>query len=348
MSKKSIAVLFGGHSSEYDVSLKSAYTVISEINDDLYTIIPIGITKDGRWFYYTGDYKNIEDDTWHCSQKDLCTVVISPDREKRGAYLLKEDGISFLSIDLAFPVLHGKNGEDGTVQGVIELAGIPVAGCDVLSSAICMDKARAHRLAQTEGISCAKSITFSLFTKNEAIKEINEKLKYPIYVKPVRAGSSVGITKVYTPDKLENAVNLAFCHDREVIAEENVDGCEVGCAVIGNENLILGCVDKLEVNVDFLDYNEKYTQNFTKVHVPAQIDKQTEERIKQAAVKIYRALGCCGFARIDMFLTDDNEIYFNEVNTIPGFTHHSRFPKMMNAAGYSIKQTIQMIIDLYI
>ena len=220
-------------------------------------------------------------------------------------------------------------------------------GCDTLSSALCMDKDRAHKLVSLAGISVPESITFKRADMEAALEKINRELSYPVFVKPVRAGSSFGITRVVCSDELEDAVLKAFQYDCEVIAEEAVEGFETGCAVMGIDKLMTGRVDEIELSEGFFDYTEKYQLVTSKIHMPARIDAETEKRIQKAAVTIYKALGCSGFARVDMFLTPAGEIVFNEVNTIPGFTSHSRFPNMMKGAGLSFSQMLDRLLGLY-
>lgn len=347
MQKKRIAVIFGGHSSEYEVSLQSAFSVLENLNTEQYNILPIGITKQGDFYHYNGNYEKIRDNTWADDTKNLIPVVISQNRSTGGIIELVKDKSTTIKIDLAFPVLHGKNGEDGTVQGLLELAGITVVGCNTLSSALCMDKDRAHKLVSLAGIAVPKSVSFEQAEVKSAIAEINEKLSYPLFVKPVRAGSSFGITKIAKKQELHAAVNLAFQHDSEVIVEEAIDGFEVGCAVLGTKVLTVGRVDEIELSGGFFDYTEKYTLKSSKIHMPARIDTAEEQQIQEAAKTIYKALGCSGFARVDMFLTPFGEIVFNEVNTIPGFTSHSRYPNMMKGIGLSFADMLDKLLGLY-
>lgn len=348
MKRKSIAVIFGGCSTEYEVSLQSAHAVLENIDTSRFDIIPIGITRGGDWYRYSGSYDRIESDEWFEDSEELCPIVFSQSRSGKGFLELGSNVISFVRVDLAFPVLHGKNGEDGTVQGMFELAGIPVVGCGSLSSAICMDKDRAHKLAYLAGISVPRSVSFKRYDRQEAILEINRHLKYPLFVKPVRAGSSFGITRITEPLELHRAIAAALEHDSEVIVEESIDGFEVGCAVMGIDELIVGRVDEIELSSGFFDYTEKYTLKTSQIHMPARIDSDTEKRIQQAARTIYRALGCSGFARVDMFLTPEGEIVFNEVNTIPGCTAHSRYPNMMKGIGLSFSQMLDKLLGLYL
>lgn len=348
MKKKKIAVIFGGNSTEYEVSLQSAFSVFENINIDKFDIVPIGITRGGEWYHYTGEKEKISNNTWFENSKNLHPVVVSGNRFVRGFLELAADKYRVIEVDLVFPILHGKNGEDGTLQGLFELAGIPVVGCNMLSSALCMDKDRAHKLVSLAGISVPKSVTFRRFNKVTALQEIEDDLNYPFFVKPVRAGSSFGITKVTEKQELDAAVELAFEHDTEVIVEEAVNGFEVGCAVLGIDELTVGRVDEIELSSGFFDYTEKYTLKSSKIYMPARIDAEAEKRIQQAAVTIYNALGCSGFARVDMFYTPSGEIVFNEVNTIPGFTSHSRYPNMMKGIGLSFVQMLDKLIGLYV
>lgn len=346
IKKEKIAVLFGGNSTEYDVSLQSAYAVFENLNKEKYEIIPVGITKEGEWYYYNGNYDNIRQNLWIEDREHLFPCMVSQNRKIKGIMMFMDNQYRLLETDRVFPVLHGKNGEDGTVQGLFELAGIPVIGCDTLSSAICMDKDKAHKLVSMEGIGVPESITFTESEKMQRIKEINEKFTYPLFVKPVCGGSSIGMRKIHHQDELESAVNYAFKYHKEVIVEKEVKGFEVGCAVLGNENPLAGRVDEVELSCDFFDYREKYTQKASQIHMPARITSATEERIRDTALKIYRILDCSDFARVDMFLTPQGEIIFNEVNTIPGLTCHSRYPKMLAGIGITFSEMLDKIIEL--
>ena len=345
MQKKKIAIIFGGNSTEYEVSLQSAFSVFENINKEKFDIVPIGITRNGDWYHYTGKKEKIANNTWFEDNENLYSVAVSQNRSVKGFIEFKEEKFYIIKVDLIFPVLHGKNGEDGTLQGLFELAGIPVVGCDTLSSALCMDKDRAHKLVSLAGISVPKSVTFKRFNKEAAMKEIEANLTYPLFIKPVRAGSSFGITKVIEKQELDAAIELAFEHDTEVIVEETINGFEVGCAVLGIDELIVGRVDEIELSSGFFDYTEKYTLKSSKIYMPARIDAEEEKRIQEAAVTIYRALGCSGFARVDMFYTPSGEIVFNEVNTIPGFTEISMYPKLMVNEKISYKNLITYLLQ---
>ena len=343
MDKRTIAVIFGGCSPEYPVSLESSHSVIVNLDREKYDVIMLGITKGGEWYRFYGDVSALEDDSWRSGK--CVPAVISPDREVHGIIEFGEDGVRATRIDAAFPVMHGKNGEDGTIQGLCELAGIPVIGCGTLCSAICMDKDRAHKLAELAGADVPAAIVLTGMPDADDIDARVAALGYPVFVKPVRAGSSFGITKVSSPAALMDAVRFAFQFDREVIIEEAITGFEVGCAVMGNDELVIGRVDEIEIYGDIFDYEEKYTLKTAKIHMPARISEETEKRIQATAGKIYRALDCRVMARVDMFLTPDGRIVFNEVNTIPGFTPHSRFPNMMKGIGLDFPALLDALVD---
>lgn len=345
MRKKNIAVIFGGQSNEYGVSLQSASAVLDNLDRSRYAPVMIGITKEGRWLRYQGSVERIRADEWHNDEGNV-PAILSPCREKAGLLMLHDGEYGFLPIDAAFPVLHGQNGEDGRLQGLLELAGIPIAGCGMLSSAVCMDKSFAHRLVSRTGIRVPPSVVL-LPGEEDAIAKIGEAgLRYPLYVKPAKSGSSIGITKVYAAEEVESAVAAARVHDGKVVIEQSIEGFEVGCAILGEgEELLLGSVDEIELSGEFFDFGEKYTLAGSIIHLPARVDGETLGRIRQTATTIYRTLGCRGMARVDLFVTPDKEIYFNEVNTIPGFTANSRFPKMLAAAGLTYGGIIDRLLD---
>lgn len=346
MERKKLAVLFGGCSPEHSVSLESAHAVIAHIDRDKYEVFPIGITREGQWYHYLGDIDNILKDTWWNDKDNLISAIISPDREVGGLIEFLGNEARTSKLDGVLPILHGRNGEDGRVQGLVELAGIPLIGCNTLSSALSMDKDRAHKVVQAAGIEVPKGVVISKNTKKNTIYALIDSLKYPIFVKPVNAGSSYGISKLHEKEGLTDAVDLALEFDNEVIIEENIEGNEVGCAVLGDEEVIIGRVDEIDLYGDFLDYEDKYDCRKSTVHMPARLDEETENRIKNAGEIIYKALGCSGFARVDMFLTPDNRIVFNEINTIPGFTSMSRYPNMLKGIGMSYEAIVNKLIEL--
>lgn len=341
--KKTVAVIFGGRSPEYGVSLQSAAAVLESIDRKRYTVIPVGITRRGDWFRYDGGLRAIREDTWWQDRAGLTAVAVSQDRSVHGLMEFRPGGL-FTRLDMAFPVLHGRNGEDGTVQGLLELAGIPVVGCGTLASALCMDKARAHALAAAAGVAVPRGVTVGR-EEAGALAALTAGLACPLFVKPVRAGSSFGISRVLSREDLPAAAERAFAHDSRIVIEEAVAGFEVGCAILGRKTLTLGRVDEIALEGGFFDFTEKYSLKTSKIHMPARVDGETEERVREAAVKIYRALDCAGFARVDLFLTPAGEIVFNEVNTIPGLTAHSRFPNMMRGVGLELEDVVARLLE---
>ena len=239
MDKRTVAVLFGGCSSEYSVSLASAQAVVQHMDRERYTPVLIGISRSGAWLHYTGPVERMAEDTWN-DPRWCAPAVVSPDRGDQTLLVRRGEQVERVHLDAAFPVLHGKNGEDGTVQGVFELAGIPLVGCGVLASALCMDKDRAHKLAAVAGVSVPNSYVLGRGEAGEAASRA-EALGYPIFVKPVKAGSSYGVTKVTERGQLAAAVELAFSHDDAVLLEECISGFEVGCAVLWAQLMRSNC-----------------------------------------------------------------------------------------------------------
>ena len=344
--KKQVAVIFGGFSPEYEVSLKSAFSVIGAINRDKYNTIMIGITRKGQWFRYYGSVDDIPTDNWHAQKEQLRHAFLLPER---GGWIVEFDeneAPKSTKVDLVFPVLHGRYGEDGTVQGLCELAGVPIVGSGIASSALCMDKHRSHEIVSLAGVAVPKAVCFEKVPTADELEKVKEELRLPVFVKPVKAGSSIGVAKLDSYAELQAAVDDAFLYDDAVIIEENIFGMEIGCSVVGNDNLIFGKINEIEVDNGFFTYDEKYTLKNSRFYIPARIDEQTEKRVYEVAETIYRALGCKGYARMDMFVREDGEVVFNEANTIPGFTVHSQLPRMMAVAGYSYPELVEMLMEL--
>ena len=341
---QTILVLFGGCSTEYEVSLQSAHGVLSHLDRSRFTPLTVGITREGRWLRYGGPLSGLETGDW-ASRPDCVPCALSLDRGDRRLLWLDGSGRSE-GFDAAFPILHGKNGEDGTVQGLLELMDVPVVGCGALSSALCMDKDRAHKLAALAGVRVPRSRLFRRGAVLPQMARAAEELGYPLFVKPVRAGSSFGVSRVNAPDQLPAAVWTAFAHDREILLEEAVPGFEVGCAVMGSDELTVGAVDEIQLTDGFFDYTEKYNLITSRIYCPARISPEKAAEIQETAKTVYRALDCRVFARVDLFLTPWGEIVFNEVNTIPGFTAHSRYPGMMKAAGWDFGDLVSRLIEL--
>ena len=347
MEKKTVAVIFGGYSPEYDVSLKSSYSIIKAIDQEMYELILLGIDRQGKWFRYYGDVENIPCDKWWHNTQLLKSAFISPER---GSGLLEvADGrVRTVSLDIVFPVLHGRYGEDGTIQGLCELAGIPVVGSGSAASALCIDKDIAHRLVSLAGIRVPKTVRLDHALSSEELHSSLHGFSFPLIVKPVKSGSSFGISMIDKLEDLVGAVNDAFMFDDAVLLEESIDGFECGCAVVGNNRLITGRIDEIELADGIFTYEEKYSPKTSKIHMPARIDEDTERRLQKTALYVYRLLGCRGYARVDFFLTKNNEIVFSEINTIPGFTAHSRFAKMVGGIDIEYPELVDMLIALSI
>lgn len=351
MSKTKVAVVFGGMSNEHDVSLVSAASVIKNIPADKYDVVCIGITKKGRWLFYPGDVEQIASGEWE-RHPDCTSAIISPDTAHSGIIKLLGDGTaSFQKIDCVFPVLHGKFGEDGTIQGLFAMAGIPYVGCDTLSSAVCMDKAFTHTVLDYNGIRTAKweQITTSeLVNIDEKCAEFEGKLGYPMFVKPANSGSSIGISKAHNRDELAAAIKFAFTHDKKVVVEQEIKGREVECAVIGNINPSVSIPGEIVSCNDFYDYDAKYILSQTELKIPAPMSDDEAKLVKSTAKAAYMALGCQGLSRVDSFLTEDGDVIINEVNTLPGFTSISMYPKLMEASGLSYSDLLDSLITLAI
>ncbi|WAM34442.1 D-alanine--D-alanine ligase family protein [Caldicellulosiruptor morganii] len=349
MTKLNVAVLFGGVSTEHEVSIVSAKSVMQNLDKEKYEIIPIGITKEGKWLLYTGKIEDL-DSKWTVYSIEC---FISPDRTRKALVKIKDSEATFIDIDVVFPVLHGLNGEDGTVQGLLELSGIPYVGCGVLSSGICMDKAFAKKLALLEGIPQGHFLVIYqneyLSKKDYFIRRIESEFSYPVFVKPANSGSSIGISKAKDRDDLILAINQAFYYDTKILIEEAIDAREIECALLGNDEIFVSALGEIIPSREFYSYEAKYIDNSSELIIPAKLEKQVEDEIKELAVKIYRLFECSGMARIDFFVDrKTSKVYFNEVNTIPGFTSISMYPKLMEYSGIPYSQLLDRLIELAI
>ena len=347
MAKKVIAVLFGGQSSEHEVSKVSAANVISKINQDKYTVIPIYITKEGHWLLYDGPVENIKNDNW---QKYATSAIISPDATHKGIFRIVGDKLKLIPIDLVFPVLHGLNGEDGTNQGLLELAKIPYVGCGVLSSAVSMNKAYTKIVVDRIGVDQAK---FVVVYRNEVenniescIEKIEQIGEYPLFIKPACAGSSVGVSKAHNRDELVDALWVAAKEDRTILVEENINGVELECAVLGNSEVKASEIGQVLPAAEFYDFDAKYNNKESKTVIPAPIPENKADEIREKAVKIFKALDGRGLSRVDFFMEESGRIVFNEINTLPGFTPISMYTMLFNEIGISTEELVDKIIDL--
>ncbi len=346
--KKTVAIIFGGESSEYEVSCVSAANVAENVDKDIFDVVLVGITKDGKWWIYRGSTEDLRNHIWQEKRALLIPAVISPCKAHHGLIALDGANGSFeiIRIDVAFPVLHGKNGEDGTMQGLLELAGIPYVGCDTYSSAVSMDKAATKTICAAAGIPVVPFVSASKPCDIDAlVASVEEKYAYPVFVKPANAGSSVGITKAKDRSELVSGIALAFEHDKKLLIEPNTVGREIEVAVCGNEKPFASVCGEVIPNSDFYDYETKYVNDKSVCLAPAPMDEATAESIRALAVEVYKALGCSGLSRVDFFLTE-NGAFLNEINTIPGFTPISMYPKMMACIGIEYKALITKLLSL--
>ena len=348
MNKKTVAVVFGGCSSEHDISCISVQTVVKAMNPEKYDVILIGITKDGRWLL-AESVEAIADGSWRDSR---VSAIILPDRGIHGVMLTDESGRSTcVRVDTAFPVLHGLYGEDGTIQGLFELADIPYVGCGVIASAASMDKFYTKIVAALTGVRQAEyTPIFGEKVKNDieyALDKVESQRTYPVFVKPSRAGSSVGVSKASNREELREALILAAKHDRKILVEEMIKGREIECAVLGTTRhaQASGLGEILAADV-FYSFDAKYSNADSKTVVGPELPEGVTEKVRDYAVKIFRVLDGFGLARVDFFVCDDGEIVFNEINTLPGFTSISMYPMLWNHEGLSNEEIIDRLIAM--
>ena len=332
--KKRIGIIFGGKSGEYEVSLLSAASVIRAMNREKFALVFLGITREGEWKHFSGSAEAIEDGSWVESAQDFSISR------------LKE------VIDFALPVVHGPYCEDGKLQGLLEMMDIPYGGCGVLASAVAMDKGLAKEVFLHHGLPVCKYIMIRREDveerPEETEKQVEETVGFPCFIKPANMGSSVGISRVENPRELEKALKLAACYDRRIVAEEAVHCREIETGVLGNERPEAAAVGEiLSARDGFYDYSSKYADNGTRLCIPAPLDEDTYERIRDLALKAYKAIDGEGFARVDFFVDKDSgQIYLNEINTIPGFTRYSMFPLLWKEAGLEYSDLLERIIEL--
>ena len=345
MSEKlTVCVIFGGKSPEHDISRKSVTSVINNLNKDKYDVIMLGITKVGEWFLYTGDPADIESGAWEKGEKKH--AIISPDASDK-AILVLDGEITKIYPDIVFPVLHGEYGEDGTIQGLLELSGIKYVGMGVLASANGMDKAFMKIVMDSAGIPQANWVVVRTEEGIESyVDEIETKLGYPCFVKPCNTGSSVGVGKAHDRGELIAALAEAAKFDRKILVEEFIDGHEVECAVLGNFDAKAAEVGEIVPTVEFYDFDAKYNDNSTELHIPAELPEDTREQVRKSAVKAFKALDGMGLSRVDFFVRhSDNKVILNEINTMPGFTNISMYPKLWNALGVSDSELLDKLIE---
>ncbi len=347
--KKNVVVLFGGNSSEHDVSCISAQTVIKNIEIDTYNILLVGITREGGWLY-VDTIDAIADGSWRESK---ISAVISPDTTKKELILFKDGGYETKPIDVVFPVLHGLNGEDGTVQGLLELAKIPYVGCGVIASAVSMDKVYTKIIVDTLGIHQASFVDIRqemLDDMDKAVMEVEDQLDYPVFVKPSCAGSSQGVSKAHNREELIASLKLAAQHDRKILVEETIIGREIECAVLGSKDVKASGVGEILAAAEFYDFDAKYNNAESKTVVDPDLAPETVEKIRNFAVRIFKAVDGFGLARVDFFVAKKkngkDRVIFNEINTLPGFTAISMYPMLWKARGIETKELVNQLIEM--
>ncbi|MCE7003725.1 D-alanine--(R)-lactate ligase [Kibdelosporangium philippinense] len=338
MARLKLGIIFGGVSEEHPVSLKSTREVEASLDLEKYEPFYIGIAESGEWKLCDGPHED-----WESNSRP---AMLSPDRGVHGLVVMEDGKYDTIRLDVVLPVLHGKLGEDGAIQGLFELAGIPYVGCDIPSSALCMDKSLTYRVVSSAGIATPN---FQIVSLDEGVNP--EGLNYPVFVKPARSGSSFGVSKVTSWEELQSALETASKYDTKVLIEEGVVGSEIGCAIMGNDDdLFAGEPDRVALTHGFFrihqeDSPETGSENSAFI-CPADISPASRELVQNTAKAIYRILGCRGLARVDLFLKEDGSVVLNEVNTLPGLTSYSRYPRMMKAAGLSLGELIDRWVSL--
>ncbi len=350
LKKLSVCVLFGGISPEHEVSLRSAEYVLKQLDSEKYNIYPVGITKGGDWVLFGGtDYSMLPSGEWEKCPENR-RAAISP---VRGQGLLSFEGDCVVRewIDVVFPVLHGENGEDGTVQGLLQLAGIPYVGPHVAASAVAMDKSLTKLVVDQAGVAQAD---WALVRSNEleshmdsVLDGLEKKFSYPVFVKPAGTGSSVGVSKATDRENLKSALLKAGAFDSKILVEEFIHGREVEVAVMGNNSPVASECGEIDSGAEFYDYDAKYITDTSVAYIPARISEEIAELVREQAIKVYSAVGCQGMSRVDFFVTYEGErVVFNEINTIPGFTSISMYPKLFAASGIPGGQLIDELLQL--
>ena len=350
MKKLSVCILFGGISPEHEVSLRSAESVLNNLDHQKYNIFPLGITKSGDWILFGGDdYSMLPSGVWvdHPANR---RAAISP---VRGQGLLSFEGDCVVRerIDVVFPVLHGENGEDGAMQGLLQMAGIPYVGSHVAASAVAMDKTLTKLVVDNAGLTQA---AWQLVRTSEAeermdkiLDSVEERFQYPVFVKPAGTGSSVGVSKAIDRQSLREALLAAGAYDEKILVEEFIHGREIEVAVMGNSSPVASICGEIDSGADFYDYDSKYVTDTSTAYIPARIPEDVAEQVRDMAVKIYKVVGAQGLSRVDFFVTyEGNRVVFNEINTLPGFTSISMYPKLFAASGIPYGQLIDNLLEL--
>ncbi|GAA0420044.1 D-alanine--D-alanine ligase [Virgibacillus salarius] len=351
MVKKKVGIIFGGKSAEHEVSLQSAKNIVEAIDKGKYDVVLIGIDKEGKWHLNDQSSYLLHEENPKLIQlnKSNDTVAIVPG-ERDNQLIHASNAIQIDQLDAVFPIVHGTLGEDGSLQGMLRLANIPFVGSSVLGSSVCMDKDIAKRLLKAVGINVAKGLVYSKAKKQQiSYSYAVEQLSTPIFIKPANQGSSVGVSKVTTEEEFYKGIEEAFQYDHKVILEENIIGREIECSVLGNAEPKASLLGEILPQSEFYSYESKYIdEKGAELAIPADVPKETTERVQEVAIRAFEALACEGLARVDFFITEDEEIYVNEVNTLPGFTKISMYPKLWEVSGLPYKELIHTLIELAI
>ncbi|MFC4559493.1 D-alanine--D-alanine ligase [Virgibacillus kekensis] len=351
MTKKKVGIIFGGKSAEHEVSLQSAKNIVDAIDKDKYDVVLIGIDKQGKWHINDQSSYLLNEENPKLIQlnKSNDPVAVVPG-ETNNQIIHATSAGALDQLDVVFPIVHGTLGEDGSLQGMMRIANLPFVGSSVVGSAVCMDKDIAKRLLQEAGINVANGVAFSRAKRNKIdFEQIKEQIGVPMFIKPANQGSSVGVSKVSDKEAFEKAVDEAFQYDNKVVIEENIVGREIECAVLGNEYPQASLPGEILPQTEFYSYESKYIdESGAKLEIPAKLSDELVAKIQTSAVKVFETLECEGLARVDFFLTEDGEIYVNEVNTLPGFTRISMYPKLWEISGISYPELINELIELAI
>ena len=344
--KTKVLVVFGGQSSEHIVSCMSAVNVINHIDREKYDVVIVGITEEGKWLY-VDSVEFIRDESW---RDKSVGAVFSPGATEKCVLIERESGVEKVPVDVAFPVLHGLYGEDGTIQGLFELARLPYVGCGVLASAVSMDKLYTKIVADTLGVRQAAYVPVmrgELSHMESVTERVEKHFSYPVFIKPSNAGSSRGVSKASDRSELENGLREAAKHDRKILVEEMIVGREVECAVFGGGNgeVIASGVGEILAAADFYDFDAKYYNEESRTVVNPELPGDAAEKVREAARRIFTAVDGYGMARVDFFVTEQGEVVFNEINTIPGFTAISMYPMLFEAAGVDKTELVTRLIE---
>lgn len=351
ISKIKLAVIFGGMSTEHDVSIVSGTSIIKNLNQEKYEIFPIYIDENGNWYEYTKNIKEIGEIKVGDTIKEIKNI---------------ENPMTYLKqMNCIFPVLHGLYGEDGSIQGLFELLKVPYVGCRVLASSISMDKAYTKIIFEKAGLKQApyiyiresngkyryieKDFTENIYSIEELSKKIEENISYPMFIKPSNSGSSVGVNKAKNKKELEEAIKHANKYDKKILVEQAIEGREVECAVLGNEEVIASCIGEVLSAEEFYSFDSKYNNQASRTQIPVRLPKEITEEIRKQAIKAFKAVDGSGLSRVDFFVEKEtNKIIINEINTLPGFTNISMYPKLFEASGIKYADLLDKMIELEI